>query len=82
MSINSQARALSISFLDLSLATSRRHLSQLSIDRLKAPQYLSQLSLAHLEHHLLVLCISTLGLVFLQVHLDVQGWLLDSVFSL
>ena len=57
----------------------RGHLSQLSVDRLETLKHLSQLALAHLEHHLLVLIVTLARLIILQVHLDVKRRLLHSV---
>ena len=65
-----------------SLAPSGRHLRQLCIDLLKTAQDLLKLALADLEHDLLVLYVTRLGLVLLQVHLHVEGWLFDAVLLL
>ena len=65
--------------LHQSLLLGSSHLSQLSINSLKAVKYLSKLSLADLEHDLLVLGVPARCLVFLQIHLHVECRLLYAI---
>ena len=53
-------------------------MSNLCINIFKLIQNLPELTLAYLEYDLLLLFFSSFGLIFLQVHLDIQSWLFQS----